>query len=94
MPNTLNESHACDGRLADDCVDCGDVSSSIQETYFEIPRDLPTAKAALCALADVVSEMEDDEHERPLHTLQSRQSIAIGCGCDLWNPEGCGCRFL
>lgn len=91
MPSTLSERHACECRLADDCVDCQDVSQTIQETYFELPRDLPTAKAALCALAELVSELEDEERERPPQTLQSRQSIAIGCGCDLWNPEGCGC---
>lgn len=90
MFNALSKSLACECGLADDCVDCQDVSQTVQETYFELPRDLPTAKAALCALAELVTELEDEEQERSVKTLQSRQSIGIGCGCDVF---GCECRL-
>lgn len=69
----------------------------VQQTYFEIPRDLPTAKAILCSLGELVNELEDEEKIRAQRGLQKRDDslgIGIGFGCSIDSDEGCKYRSL
>lgn len=60
--------------------------------YFEMPRDLPTARALLCSLGEFVRELEDEEKSGPQEGLQKRGDF--GFGCSLWEDEGCGYRSV
>lgn len=57
-----------------------------------MPGDLPTARNLLCALSELVKEMEDEEKENLKAGLEKRDDF--GFGCSLWNDEGCGRRRL
>lgn len=60
-----------------------------------MPGDLPTAKGLLCAVGELVKEMEYEEKENSKGGLEKRDDDDdFMFGCSLWKDDGCGRRHL